>query len=344
MKKVVLGLSGGVDSCVTALMLKENGYQVIAYTFKLLGNEDSLESARMLAEKLGIEFGIIDISEAFKSKIVDPFIEDYLDGETPNPCVWCNNEIKVHFLYQQMLKINADFFATGHYIQIEESENQHYIHKGVDEAKDQSYFLWNVRAKYLKYWLTPLGQFTKKEVKQIAIDHKMGFLAHRKESMGVCFIGQNGYGEFLEEHKPEDRKIEAGNILDEKQNVLGQHQGTAHYTIGQKKGLEVEEKGMVVTKINAKDNTLVVGKNESLYVRSLKVRNYYFVSEADMYDPQLIVIVRGLGRNPEGFCQIKAINSEAIEIQLEGTAWALAPGQPVGFYIGERLAGGGYIM
>lgn len=342
-KNVILGLSGGVDSFVSALLLKEQGFRVIACTFKMLNNEESIENARKLAQVLDVEFKVIDIMKPFKKQIVDPFINAYFSGETPNPCVWCNNEIKVYFLYQAMIEYNADFFATGHYIKIKKFENQFFIYKGVDPDKDQSYFLWNVRSEYLKNWLTPLGPYLKKEIKQIAIDHKMGHLAHKKESMGVCFLGDSSYQQFLQDNKSPSVKIEPGHVLDKNNNVIGKHNGTSFYTIGQKKGFEVEGKGLAVTEINSKENTLTVGGPEELYVLKFKVRNYYFFNQDDLKLSQISVIVRGLGRNPKGFCKLKIIDELNIEVVLEHEAWAVAKGQPVAFYIGGRIIGGAYV-
>jgi len=341
-KTVVLGLSGGVDSLVSALLLKKNGYKIIACTFKLWKNEESVNSARLLAKSLNIEFRVLDISTTFKDKIVDPFIAEYIGGKTPNPCVWCNNDIKVYFLYQEMLNLKADFFATGHYVQIKDFHNKSYIYKGTDLPKDQSYFLWNVRAKYLKYWLTPLGNLTKIEVKQIAIDHKMGFLAHKKESMGVCFIGKQGYQSFISENLPKNKKIEEGEIVDENEVVIGKHNGTAFYTIGQKKGLNLKNKKRTVVKIDASINRLVVGYDTELFVKQFWVMDYYFIDEKDMSNSRLNVMVRGIGRNPKGFCLVGNIDNY-LNVKLEGKAWAIATGQPVAFYVDDRLVGGGYI-
>ena len=343
MKTVILGLSGGVDSLISALLLKKQGYKVIACTFKLWNNESSIESARSLAQKLDLEFRVLDITKTFKNQIIDPFIANYISGETPNPCVWCNNEIKVYYLYQEMVNSGADFFATGHYINIKKDKSDFYIHRGVDEPKDQSYFLWNVRSKYLKYWLTPLGKLKKTEVKQIAIDHKMGFLAHKKESMGVCFIGDSDYHQFLDENKTPDQKISKGIIVDQDNNILGEHNGIPYYTIGQKKGLEIEEKGLAVSEIDVENNKLVVGTKQDLYKNNFRVREYYFIDIADLSSKNIYVWVRGLGRNPEGFCKMTIIDSKILKVDLDGQAWALAKGQPVAFYIENKLIGGGFI-
>ncbi len=342
-KTVVLGLSGGVDSLVSAILLKAQSYRVIACSFKLWNNEASIENARNLARKLEIEFKVLDITKSFKNKIVDPFIADYLGGETPNPCVWCNNEIKAYYLHQEMINSGADFFATGHYIRISKINKHYFIHKGKDPAKDQSYFLWNVREKYLQYWLTPLGGYLKTEVKQIAIDYKMGFLAHKKESMGVCFIGGSGYHQFINEYKTKGTKINEGNIVDNNNKVLGKHKGTAFYTIGQKKGLNLEDKKLTVVDIDAKSNIIKVAYDSDLNCKEFVAYDYYFINKEDIKNPELTVWVRGIGRNPEGFCRVEIIDGSIINIALDGIAWALAAGQPIAFYIQNRLVGGAYI-
>jgi len=242
-----------------------------------------------------------------------------------------------------MIKSDADFFSTGHYIRIKKHHQQYYIFKGIDTVKDQSYFLWNVKSKYLKYWLTPLGDYTKQEIREIAIEHKMGFLAHRKESMGICFIGKEGYQQFIKNHRPQNIKIEQGNIIDQQNTILGTHNGIPYYTIGQKKGLCLNDSKKVVIAINKKENTISVGENTDLEITQFKIRDYYFIDNNDMKNPLLKVWVRGIGKNPKGNCKITAINQLFISIKLDNYAWALAEGQPVAFYIKERLVGGGYI-
>ncbi len=195
----------------------------------------------------------------------------------------------------------------------------------------------------MKYWLSPLGEFLKTEVKQIAIDHKMGFLAHKKESMGICFIGDSDYHQFIKQNKDVHKTINTGAIIDDQENIIGMHKGLPFYTIGQKKGLGFEDNKKAVVKINAKENQIQVGYDDELYVSHFKAKDYYFISKVDIKNPELIVIVRGIGRNPEGYCRITVIDKEIIEINLEGKAWALATGQPIAFYIKDRLVGGAYV-
>ena len=343
-KKVVLGLSGGVDSLVSAILLQNEGYQVIARSLKLSGNEKSIQEAKALAQKIGIEFGVIDVSEKFQKEIIEPYIHSYLKAETPNPCVWCNNQIKARLLFEEMKKLNADFFATGHYIQIKQNGEQHYIYKGIDPDKDQSYFLWNVDPDLLPYWKTPLGSQTKAKTKEIATKNTMGFLANKKESMGVCFIGKEGYQSFLEKHPASKDKIVKGPIYDTCGNRLGEHMGIGLYTIGQKKGLEINSRGMSVIKMDPEANSLIVGNSQELYRKEFHATNYRFINTSDFDSPKIKVIVRGIGRNPEGFCTIDFIDHKNIKINLDNPAWALAPGQPVAFYEDEKLLGGAFVV
>ena len=342
-KTVILGLSGGLDSLVSALLLKEKGWNVKARYFNLWKDDKSAKQAQNLAEKLNIDFKIIELNKPFKDKIVNPFIQDYIKGETPNPCVWCNHQIKIYYLYQEMLNSNADSFATGHYVRIKKHISEYHIFKGIDNIKDQSYFLWSIKSKYLKHWLTPLGDYSKQEIREIAIKNKMGFLAHKKESMGICFIGKEGYHQFIQKHKPPNVEIKKGVILDLNNNIIGTHKGTPFYTIGQKKNLNLNNKQSVVVAINANNNSLTVGENNNLYVNEFRIRDYFFRNIEDITNSNIKVWVRGIGQNPQKNCEIIIIDSLYLKIKLNDSAWALAKGQPVAFYIKDRLIGGGYI-
>jgi len=341
-KKIVLGLSGGLDSFASAVLLKQEGYELIAVSFKLYENQESISKARFYASQLAIPFYEKDISNTFKNKIINPFIDAYLEAKTPNPCTWCNKEIKAAFLYQFMKEIKADFFATGHYVNIEYFKGKYFIFRGKDKIKDQSYFLWDMPQKYLSCWKTPLGAYQKEDIRQKAIEWGYPELATKKESMGVCFLKNKSYSDFILQNRPLDKSQLKGNIVDENGNVLGEHQGLAFYTIGQKKALPFYNKNRAVGKIDAKTKTIHIVDEENLYVSSFYVVNHYFTNIEDKNNPLLKVWVRGIGRNPEGYCQIKQ-KKDVLQILLEGKAYAIAPGQPVAFYIENRLVGGGFI-
>ncbi len=342
---VVLGLSGGMDSLASAISLQKAGYKVVGRTLKLRNSDAGIQEAKALAQKLGIEFGVIDAQSSFETSIIKPYVEQYLQGQTPSPCVWCNNDIKIRLLFEEMKRIRADFFATGHYIQIKQHQNKHYIYKGVDTDKDQSYFLWNVQPDFLPYWLCPLGHQTKENARKELIDNKMGYIAHKKESTGVCFVDKKGYGAFLASHPLSKGKIHSGDIVDENGEIIGKHQGLAFYTIGQKKGLSLNtsEKHSVIG-IDTQTNRLIVGNEQSLYRQHFTAKNYRFFNPKDLNSKQINVMVRGIGRNPQGYCQIALIDQQHIKVSLEHPAWALAPGQPIVFYENNRLLGGAYVI
>jgi tRNA-specific 2-thiouridylase len=341
-KKIVIGLSGGLDSFATAFLLKQEGHELIAVSFNLYNNQKSIEKARFYAAQLSIPFYEKEISSVFKNKIINPFVDAYLSGKTPNPCTWCNKEIKAAYLYQFMKEQKADFFATGHYVSIKYYNDKYFIFRGKDLVKDQSYFLWNTNQKYLSFWKTPLGDYKKEEIRQKAIDWGYPELAIKKESMGVCFLKEKGYANFILQHKNIDKDTLKGNIFDENGAFLGEHKGIAFYTIGQKKGLPFYDKNKVVSKIDAQNKTIYITNESSLYVSSFNVVDYYFADDRDIKSTRLQVWVRGIGRNPKGFCKIIKGNKN-IRVDLEGKAYAIASGQPVAFYISDRLVGGGFV-
>ncbi len=343
-KKVVLGLSGGVDSLASALLLQEQGYKVVGRTLKLSSNEKNIQEAESLARKIKIDFDVIDAQKPFQDKIVKPYIQHYLSGKTPSPCVWCNHEIKLQLLFEEMQKLKADYFATGHYIQLKHSSSSVEVYQAVDQNKDQSYFLWNVRYHLLNHWITPLGSINKQQVRDIAISKKMGFVAHKKESMGVCFIGKKGPQSFLKTHPISKKQIQKGKVLDLKGNCLGYHNGVSLYTIGQKKGLHIASQNKSVIQINATENTLIVGHSEQLYRSEFEAEQYHFFNMKDIKLPHITVKVRGIGKNPKGFGKIDIIDKNKIHIRLENPAWALSPGQPVVFYQSNRLLGGAFVI
>ncbi len=354
--KVVLGMSGGTDSSVTAMMLAKQGYQVIGVSLWFFGSDyeynpnealpDFILDAQKLASTLNIEHHVIDARKEFRDTIIQFFLDEYMAGRTPSPCIQCNPQLKWKLLMEKADELGCEYIATGHYIQIRKEANTHYIHKGKDPAKDQSYFLWNLGQNILSRTLTPLGKYTKTEVREIAKDFGFAEVAKKKESMGICFMDRMDYRDFLQEMIPDiNQKIGKGKVTDPTGKHLGWHDGYPYYTIGQKRGLKLEEKtGLMVSKIDAKSNTLILERKDDLNKMSFKVSDYYFNNIADAQLPNINTIVRGLGRNPQKFSKLTITTDTELEVNLEDPAWAIAPGQPVAFYIGDKLIGGGFAV
>ncbi|WP_291859526.1 tRNA 2-thiouridine(34) synthase MnmA, partial [Marinilabilia sp.] len=246
--RVILGMSGGLDSTMSALLLKQQGYQVIGLTLKTwhLHPEQynqELQKASSLARELGIEHSILDISQAFKKEVVDYFCEEYQTGRTPNPCNRCNPLIKWPWLIKKADELNCFWVATGHYVQKEKEDDRWYIKKGADHSKDQSYFLWNLNQDILERAIFPLGNLSKREVRKMALAYGLNETARKKESMGVCFLGGTNYRDFLlQKQENTELPVRKGEIVDEAGTTLGSHPGLAFYTVGQKKGLGLTDK------------------------------------------------------------------------------------------------------
>ena len=353
-KRVLLGMSGGTDSSVAAMILLERGYEVMGTTLWLWDHNSGdhhcskppifINEAQELAMQLGIPHQVIDAREVFQESVVQHFIQEYLQGRTPSPCIHCNPNVKWKLLLDKANEWECDYIATGHYVNIVPYKNNYYIHKGADQTKDQSYFLWNLPQEILKRTLTPLGPYTKNEVRAIAQKHGYPTLATKKESMGVCFVDNMDYRDFLRSKIPDlDSRIGRGIITDEMGNTLGHHDGYPYYTIGQKRGLELNKKdGLMVSRIVPKSNTLILDTRENLNRTTLLVSDYYFINPKDISSPKICTIVRGLGLNPQGYSRLIPKSDRLLEVILENPAWAIAPGQPVAFYIEDRLIGGGF--
>ena len=250
---VVLGFSGGIDSCASARWLTERGYRVIALTIDTMHDDRLLSIAKQRATELGIEWMSVDTTELFRKEIIDYFIDSYRCGYTPAPCTRCNPLIKWQTLLSVANNLGVKHIATGHYFTIEYRDGRHYVAKGADLAKDQSYYLWGLSEEILSRAITPMGSAIKSEIKATVAD--------KSESMGICFLCGKHYTEFLQ---CEGVEFRSGNIIDTDYRVVGQHNGIARYTIGQKRGQGIPE-GMRVLDINSDDNLLIVGSNNRLY-------------------------------------------------------------------------------
>jgi len=343
--RVVLGFSGGTDSLVAALMLREQGYEVIGVTLNLCeqGDGDPILDAILLAKKVGIIHFVVDAHDEFEQRVIKPFVNDYMNGLTPSPCSFCNNHIKWEMLKRKADQLGVEKIATGHYVNIEQSDGKYFIHRGVDKVKDQSYFLWSVPQSILKRAITPLGEYTKDKIREIAKENGYEDIATKKESMGVCFLEGKDYISFLKKYHPDlDTKPGEGYIYDKNGGKLGKHKGVPFYTVGQKRWIDVDTKtSLYVKNIDNKNNSLVVATKQELKVKSLKVRDYVFPNIEDVKSPNIETNIRGYGLNPEGNSVIKRITTRRLEVQLEDFAWAVAPGQPVVFYENDRIIGGG---
>ncbi|MFI3315563.1 MAG: tRNA 2-thiouridine(34) synthase MnmA [Rikenellaceae bacterium] len=343
MSTISVGVSGGIDSAATVLILKNRGYDIKGVTFKTL-SDTTHDSSSILAEKLGIEIEEVDISTHFKEAIIDPFCNAYIEGLTPSPCVECNCSIKWEVIKNHALSHNATHWATGHYAQITKIDSLLYITKGVDELKDQSYYLWKLSQETLKGCVMPLGGSTKRDIIKMVSQSNIDYLTSKSESMGVCFLGKGGYKELLKNEYPDVSKLNGGLIVDRNSNILGHHEGYPFYTLAQRKGLPIN-KPLCVVEINRNENLIVVGERDELYSDSFFIRDYSFVAiDEAIYSRELTVKVRGIGDNPTGYCTIEILSKTQIFVRLlSDKAWALTAGQPVVFYIGDRVVGGGYI-
>ena len=347
MTKIVVGLSGGVDSFVTALLLQEQGFEVIGVNLRLwdspasLAQENELDN---LCHATGIELLRVDGRALFARQVVDPFVKGYLSGVTPNPCAICNSFVKWHLLRVFADDLKVHHIATGHYIRILSYNQHYYVHKGIDPNKDQSYFLWGIREEILARTITPLGDYTKAQVKEIAGQHGYTRLATKRESMSICFLEGGDYRDFIAQQPDTASCFQPGKIMDEMGNMIGEHDGIGNYTIGQKRGIPLKNgKTQYVAKIDARNNQIIVCDKSSLYRTEFLVKNSYFIAHQEILATDIEVKVRGLGLNPQGYAQIFTHPSNLLLVRLAEPAWAVAPGQPVAFYRGDRVIGGGIL-
>lgn len=333
-KNVVLGFSGGIDSMTAAQLLRGEGYSVSALTLDTVGDEVLVRTAKSRAQELDLPLYVADVKEEFKSYIIDYFTSSYAQGRTPAPCTLCNPLIKWNNLLQWADKFGAEHIATGHYFRIERYNNRYYVARAADSAKDQSYYLWGLGQNILSRMLTPMSDIIKSEVKQNFAD--------RRESMGLCFLQGRSYREFLSEHC--EGVVCRGNVVDMAGRIVGQHEGVVFYTIGQKRGFEVEIDGVAVVGINADRNELIVGAQEHLYHATLEVVDCNIVDEEELLSSDDIsVVIRGIGRNPQGYAQRIERKGSGYKITLSDPAWAPAAGQPLVFYRQNRVIGGGIV-
>jgi tRNA-specific 2-thiouridylase len=348
-KKVLLGMSGGLDSTISAILLKNAGYKVTGLSLKFWHlhpqeRESAIEKAATLAKQIGIEHHIMDVQSHFKDEVVDYFCDEYLSGRTPNPCNRCNPLVKWPALIQKADELGCHYVATGHYVQKDLLKGQWVIKKGADKTKDQSYFLWNLNQKILEKALFPLGKISKAEVREMALKYNLTEAAHQQESMGVCFLGKTNYRDYLKSCvRSGTMQIDPGDIITETGQIVGKHQGIPFFTIGQKKGLDLTDKDYFVTKLHAHTNQLVISKSASLKTKSLLLTNYQItIPLAEDQNLKVYARVRGIDQVPEIQADI-CIKKSGLQVNFKTAAWAITPGQNMVFYQNDCVIGGGIV-
>ncbi len=361
--KVIVAMSGGVDSSVAAYLLKKQGLDVIGLSFELWDRRDlssssaccsleTIELAKSVANKLGIEHYTVDVRDAFYSHVIEAFCESYIKGVTPNPCILCNKYIKFDFLLKKAGELDADFISTGHYARIEKPEHgpvgasrrlaptRNLLLKGIDPVKDQSYVLYVMKQEELVKTLFPLGEMKKEETRQIAKD--IGLTnALRAESQEICFVGDDSYADFIKEFSPE--ALQPGMILDTSGKVLGEHKGIAFYTIGQRRGLGISSlKPFYVVDINHKNNTIKVGSRDDAMGKNLKVKDLNWIY-IDSISAPMRAHVKIRSTMKEKPSTIHPQRDNRVLIEFDDPQWAPASGQSAVFYNRDFVIGGGII-